>query len=138
MKEVLTQTEILPMDLLRQEMGKQNVSGIGETSAMWGMRGDGHDSSEPKERVIRRYTSIPGVIDTLRRRQLPLLDPQYWDDRNDSYFMRLYKEYRGANRCSFRSICGYYFDEAWPRHSGHDKRNPKTSMGEHARRYLNR
>lgn len=51
---------------------------------------------KPKEKVIRRYTSIPGVIDTLRRRQISLLDPQYWDDKNDSYFMRLYQEYRGA------------------------------------------
>ncbi|MCM2505495.1 hypothetical protein NDN16_17650 [Aureimonas altamirensis] len=51
---------------------------------------------QPKGLDIRRYTSIPSVIDTLRRRQLSLLDPQYWDDKNDSYFMRLYKEYRGV------------------------------------------
>jgi hypothetical protein len=41
---------------------------------------------------IRRYTSIASVIDTLRRKELPLLDPQSWDDRNDRYFMSLYKE----------------------------------------------
>ncbi|MDH7790186.1 hypothetical protein [Ochrobactrum sp. AN78] len=49
-------------------------------------------SGEP---VIRRYTSISGVIDILRRGQLSLLDPQYWDDKNDSYFMRLYQEHHG-------------------------------------------
>lgn len=40
---------------------------------------------------IRRYVSISAVIDTLRRKELALLDPQNWDDKNDSYFMSLYK-----------------------------------------------
>lgn len=44
---------------------------------------------------IRRYTSISAVIDVLRREALPLLDPQSWDDRNDRYFMALYKERLG-------------------------------------------
>jgi hypothetical protein len=56
----------------------------------------GARSRKPKELVIKRYTSIPGVIDTLRRHQISLLDPQSWDDKNDSYFMRLYKEHCGA------------------------------------------
>lgn len=43
---------------------------------------------------IRRYTSIPSVIDALRRQELTLLDPQSWDDRNDRHFMALYKERR--------------------------------------------
>jgi hypothetical protein len=43
------------------------------------------------KKFIRRYTSISAVIDILRRRELPLLDPQTWDDRNDRYFMNLYK-----------------------------------------------
>lgn len=46
--------------------------------------------------VIRRYTSIPGVIDTLRQGQLALLDPRTWDDRNDRYFMELYRKQRKA------------------------------------------
>ena len=41
---------------------------------------------------IRRYTSIGATIDILRRQKLALLDPQTWDDRNDRYFMGLYKE----------------------------------------------
>lgn len=44
---------------------------------------------------IRRYTSISAVIDILQRKELSLLDPQTWDDRNDRYFMELYK---GARR----------------------------------------
>lgn len=59
-------------------------------------------------RIIRRYTSISAAIDILRRRELPLLDPQSWDDRNDRYFMNLYKSKKNikglyglcAARCS--------------------------------------
>jgi len=47
-----------------------------------------------RQDVIRRYTSIAATIDTLRHRQLTLLDPATWDDRNDRYFMDLYKEGR--------------------------------------------
>ena len=43
---------------------------------------------------VRRYTSIAATIDVLRRKELPLLDPQTWDDRNDRYFMNLYKDAR--------------------------------------------
>jgi hypothetical protein len=43
-------------------------------------------------KLIRRYTSISAVIDLLHRRELAILDPQSWDDRNDRYFMDLYKE----------------------------------------------
>jgi hypothetical protein len=40
---------------------------------------------------IRRYVSVTAVIDILSRKELALIDPQNWDDRNDSYFMELYK-----------------------------------------------
>lgn len=43
---------------------------------------------------VRRYTSISAVIHMLRKQELHLLDPQSWDDRNDRYFMALYKERR--------------------------------------------
>jgi hypothetical protein len=46
---------------------------------------------------IRRYTSIAATIDILRRKELPLLDPQNWDDRNDRYFMSQYKESKQLN-----------------------------------------
>jgi hypothetical protein len=55
--------------------------------------GAGGDAMELTD-FIRRYTSIASVIDSLRRRQLALLDPQTWDDRNDRYFMELYKKHR--------------------------------------------
>jgi len=47
--------------------------------------------------TLKRYTSISAVIDMLCRKELALLDPQTWDDRNDSYFMALYKEHSRAN-----------------------------------------
>lgn len=46
--------------------------------------------------VIRRYTSIAAAIDMLRRNELTLLNPETWDDRNDRYFMELYKNARKA------------------------------------------
>lgn len=50
----------------------------------------------PQKEYIRRYTTISAVINLLRRRELALLDPATWDDRNDRYFMDLYKEQRGV------------------------------------------
>jgi len=49
------------------------------------------------ERYVKRYTSISSAIDLLCRKQLALLDPQTWDDRNDRYFMSLYKDYAKAS-----------------------------------------
>jgi hypothetical protein len=46
--------------------------------------------------ALKRYTSIAAVIDMLCRRELALLDPQSWDDRNDRHFMSLYKEFAAA------------------------------------------
>src|SRR5271166_4246980 len=48
-------------------------------------------------KFVRRYTSISAVIDMLRRKEIVLLDPQNWDDRNDRYFMKLYKDQRSVS-----------------------------------------
>jgi hypothetical protein len=45
--------------------------------------------SEP---FLRRYTELPALVNALRNRQITLLDPQTWDDRNDSYYLSLYKQ----------------------------------------------
>lgn len=39
-----------------------------------------------------RYTDLPSVIHVLSNRQLTLLSPDTWDDKNDSTFISLYKE----------------------------------------------
>jgi len=49
------------------------------------------------KKFIRRYTTISSVIDMLRNREIVLLDPQTWDDKNDRYFMGLYKEKLNAD-----------------------------------------
>lgn len=41
---------------------------------------------------LRRYTDLPALIYLLAERKLTLLDPQSWDDQNDSYYLRIYKE----------------------------------------------
>jgi hypothetical protein len=41
---------------------------------------------------LRRYTSLPVLLDILNKKSLTLLDPQSWDDKNDSYFIELYKK----------------------------------------------
>ncbi len=41
---------------------------------------------------LRRYTNLPALLHLLREKEITLLDPKTWDDRNDSYFMSLYKE----------------------------------------------
>src|SRR3569833_928136 len=54
-------------------------------------------------KFIKRYTSITCAIDMLRRKELTLLDPQNWDDRNDRYFMALYKEH--IKRKNMYAVC---------------------------------
>ncbi|MEZ5492001.1 MAG: DUF2971 domain-containing protein [Gammaproteobacteria bacterium] len=40
----------------------------------------------------KRYTDIPSLVQLLTKRELTLLDPSFWDDKNDSYFLSTYKE----------------------------------------------
>lgn len=50
------------------------------------------DTRSDSDRHLRRYTNLASVIDTLLHRQLTLLDPQRWEDKNDSVFLAAYKE----------------------------------------------
>jgi hypothetical protein len=48
-----------------------------------------------KERPkVYRYSSIAYVIDSLARREITLLNPSSWADKNDSLYISLYKQYR--------------------------------------------
>src|SRR5664279_1527796 len=47
-----------------------------------------------QKQPLRRYTNIPALIYLLRERKITLLDPASWDDKNDSYFLSLYREKR--------------------------------------------
>ena len=42
--------------------------------------------------IIRKYTDIPALVYLLKNRKITLLDPSTWEDKNDSYFLRIYKE----------------------------------------------
>lgn len=43
-------------------------------------------------KYLRRYTDIPALIYLLSERKITLLDPQSWDDSNDSHYLALYRE----------------------------------------------
>jgi hypothetical protein len=45
---------------------------------------------------FRRYTNLAATIHMLRTRNITLLNPATWDDRNDAYFMAEYKRFKNA------------------------------------------
>jgi hypothetical protein len=45
---------------------------------------------------FRRYTNLASTIHLLRNRQITLLNPATWDDKNDAYYMAEYKRYKKA------------------------------------------
>jgi hypothetical protein len=55
---------------------------------------------------LRRYTDIPALIHLLKYKKLTLLDPGSWDDRNDSYYLSVYKEKK-----SLKSVLALCFTE---------------------------
>lgn len=46
------------------------------------------------KKILRRYTQLPALFYMLSERKLTLLDPNSWDDKNDSYFLEQYKAKR--------------------------------------------
>lgn len=46
------------------------------------------------QRYLRRYTNFPSLVYLLRNKKITLLNPQSWDDTNDSYFMSIYRRRR--------------------------------------------
>lgn len=56
---------------------------------------------------LRRYTDLPALTYMLTHRKITLLDPQSWDDSNDSHFLSIYKE-----RNHLKSLLALCFTEA--------------------------
>ena len=54
-----------------------------------------------------RYTDLPSLIHILKNRQLTLLNPMTWDDKNDSSFVTLYRE-----KCELKSVLALCFTRA--------------------------
>lgn len=47
------------------------------------------------ESSLRRYTELPYLIDFLQTKELTLLNPALWDDRNDSYYIEQFARANG-------------------------------------------
>src|SRR5258708_25321619 len=44
------------------------------------------------QKFLRRYTDITALSYVLLNERITLLNPRTWDDRNDSYFLALYRK----------------------------------------------
>lgn len=64
-------------------------------------------TSKKKTSVLRRYTSLPALLHILRHRQITLLSPTTWDDKNDAFFMSQYKKRKGL-----KTVLALCFSEA--------------------------
>lgn len=68
---------------------------------------------------FRRYTTLPYLLDMLHNKRLTLLDPSRWEDKNDAYFLKTYKEKK--NLKSVLALCFAKAPEAyhhWKIYSG--------------------
>lgn len=48
--------------------------------------------TDTKKKYLNRFTTLPVLIDLLRRKKLVLLSPEKWEDRNDAEVMLEYKK----------------------------------------------
>lgn len=55
------------------------------------------------QHILRRYTDIPSLVYMLKTSKISLLDPETWDDSNDSYFLELYRTKKKLARV--RALC---------------------------------
>jgi hypothetical protein len=44
-----------------------------------------------KPEILNRYTSLPILLDILARKEIFLLNPATWEDRNDSFYLERYR-----------------------------------------------
>ena len=68
---------------------------------------------------LRRYTTLPFLLDILNKKCLTLLDPKNWEDKDDSYYIELYKKSLGLKSilvlCFTESVERYHH---WKIYSG--------------------
>ncbi len=57
-----------------------------------------------KTSLLNRYTSLPIALDALYKKQITLLNPETWEDRNDAYYLERYRE-----EMRFRSVLAICF-----------------------------
>jgi len=58
---------------------------------------------------LSRYTTLPVLLDMLKRKKLVLLNPATWEDKNDSEILLYYKERKGYH--NLFALCFSYGDE---------------------------
>ena len=58
---------------------------------------------------LNRYTTLPVLLDLLKRKRLVLLDPVSWEDRNDSEIVLEYKKRKGIEKLF--ALCFSHGDE---------------------------
>jgi len=60
---------------------------------------------------MRRYTHLSAVLYMLRKKQITLLNPLWWDDKDDSNFLEIYKKRKGLS--SVLALCFARPDETY-------------------------
>lgn len=60
-----------------------------------------------KAKILRRYTKLPILIDTLVNKRIAMLNPDYWEDRNDASYIRIFKEKK-----ALKTVLALCFTEA--------------------------
>ena len=75
--------------------------------------------TQQESRKLNRYTSLPILLDLLRRRKIVLVDPSTWEDRNDADII---KEYQNRKKVSkLFTVCLSIGDETihhWKTYAG--------------------
>ena len=66
-----------------------------------------HERDSNMSETLKRYTQLPFLIHMLEKKQLALLSPSSWDDRNDAYYLERYQRYHG-----FASVLALCLTEA--------------------------
>jgi hypothetical protein len=55
--------------------------------------------------AIRRYTELPFLLDFLRTREIALLSPSSWDDKNDAHYLEAYAKAKAKSDAAVRALC---------------------------------
>jgi hypothetical protein len=63
----------------------------------------------PDFKKLNRFTTIPFLIDMLRRKKLALVNPSFWEDFNDRETVEIYRKAVKAN--SIYALCLTYKNE---------------------------
>lgn len=62
-------------------------------------------------RYLRRYTDLTSLVYLLAERKITVLDPELWEDKNDSHYLAAYRE-----RAGLASVLALCFTEIAERH----------------------